>query len=146
VSTLTCLAWETLQQQRYRPHSDQDHVTTQAPPLRQNRNNIGGLNVYVVRKMSAKFGLQASNVEFSTQTEELTSIPAEFYVLLTVHLITIFINKQNDTQFFFLYLFTPILYMFRATVTGHLHRVTYTRGRIDTFHSPDDEHLVARNM
>ena len=29
---------------------------------------------------------------------------------------------------------------------GHLHRVTYTRGRIDTIESPDDEHLVARNM
>ena len=29
---------------------------------------------------------------------------------------------------------------------GHLHRMTYTRGRIDTTDSPDDEHLVARNM
>jgi len=29
---------------------------------------------------------------------------------------------------------------------GHLHRVTYTRGRIDTTDSPDDERLVARNM
>ena len=28
----------------------------------------------------------------------------------------------------------------------HLHRVTYTRGRIDTIDSPDDEHLVARNI
>ena len=42
--------------------------------------------------------------------------------------------------------FTPILYMFRATVTGHLHTVTYTRGRIDTIDSPYDGHLVARNM
>jgi len=32
-----------------------------------------------------------------------------------VHLITIFVNNQLDTQFFFLYLFLPILYMFRAT-------------------------------
>ena len=39
----------------------------------------------------------------------------EFYVLLTVHLITIFVNNQLDAQFFFLYLFIPILYMFRAT-------------------------------
>jgi len=32
---------------------------------------------------------------------------------------------------------------------GHLHRVTYqmyTRYRIDTTESPDDEHLDARNM
>jgi hypothetical protein len=29
---------------------------------------------------------------------------------------------------------------------GHLHRVTYTRYRIDTIESPDDEHLNARNM
>ena len=29
---------------------------------------------------------------------------------------------------------------------GHLHRVIYTRYRIDTIESPDDEHLNARNM
>ena len=29
---------------------------------------------------------------------------------------------------------------------GHLHRATYTRYRIDTIESPDDEHLNARNM
>jgi len=29
---------------------------------------------------------------------------------------------------------------------GHLHRVTYTRYRIDTIDSPDDEYGVARNM
>ena len=29
---------------------------------------------------------------------------------------------------------------------GYLHRVTYTRYRIDTIQSPDDEHLNARNM
>ena len=29
---------------------------------------------------------------------------------------------------------------------SHLHRVTYTRCRIDTIESPDDEHLYARNM
>ena len=28
----------------------------------------------------------------------------------------------------------------------HLHRVTYTRYRIDTIESPDDEHLNVRNM
>jgi len=39
-----------------------------------------------------------------------------FYVLLTVHLITVSVNNQLDAQFFFLYLFIPILYMFRATM------------------------------
>jgi len=29
---------------------------------------------------------------------------------------------------------------------GHLHRVAYTRGRIDTIDSPDDVHLAVRNM
>jgi len=29
---------------------------------------------------------------------------------------------------------------------GHLHRVTYTRCRIDKIYSPDDEHMAARNM
>jgi len=34
----------------------------------------------------------------------------------------------------------------RSWHTSDPHRVTYTRGRIDTMDSPDDEHLVARNM
>jgi len=38
-----------------------------------------------------------------------------FFVLLTVHLIAVFVNNQLNTQFFSLYLFSPILYMFRAT-------------------------------
>ena len=29
---------------------------------------------------------------------------------------------------------------------GHLHRVTYTRCRIDTINSPDDVHIAVRNM
>ena len=29
--------------------------------------------------------------------------------------------------------------------TSHLHRVIYTRYRIDSIDSPDDEHWVARN-
>ena len=33
-----------------------------------------------------------------------------------------------------------------CTPDGHLHRVTYTRYRIDTIDSPDDEHMAARNM
>jgi len=38
-----------------------------------------------------------------------------YYILLTVYLVTIFVNNQLDTQFFFLYLFIPILYIFRPT-------------------------------
>ena len=38
----------------------------------------------------------------------------KFCILLTVYLITIFVNNQFDAQFFFLYLFIQILYMFRA--------------------------------
>ena len=34
----------------------------------------------------------------------------------------------------------------RVVPHGPLHTVTYTRGRIDTIDSPDDEHLAARNM
>jgi len=39
-----------------------------------------------------------------------------FNVLLTLHLIRIFVNNQLEAQFFFLYLFIPILYMFRGTI------------------------------
>jgi len=34
----------------------------------------------------------------------------------------------------------------RCTLDGHLHRMTYTRCRINTIDSPDDEHRGARNM
>jgi hypothetical protein len=37
-----------------------------------------------------------------------------FYVLSTVHLDKILLNDQTDAQFFFSYMFIPILYMFRA--------------------------------
>ena len=37
-----------------------------------------------------------------------------FYVLLTVHLTTVLGNNQLDAQFFVLYLFIPVLNMFRA--------------------------------
>jgi len=33
-----------------------------------------------------------------------------------------------------------------CTPDGHLYRVTYTRCRTDTIKSPDDGHMVARNM
>jgi len=32
-----------------------------------------------------------------------------------------------------------------CTLDGHLHRATYTRCRINTIDSPDDEHRGARN-
>ena len=38
----------------------------------------------------------------------------DFYVLLTVHLGSILVNNQLEAQFFFSYIFIPILYMFRA--------------------------------
>jgi len=47
-------------------------------------------------------------------------------------------------------IFIPLGYPNRERVIsiphGHLHTMTYTGGRIDTIDSPDDEHLVARNM
>jgi len=92
-------------------------------------------------------------------------------MLLTVHLITIFVKRnQLDAQFFFLYMFISILYMFRATKCSSSEEsivsirplvyvtlskpayhtgtyiVTYSRGRIDTIDSPDDERLFARNV
>jgi len=101
------------------------------------------------------------------------------YVLLTVYLITIFVNDQRDAQFLFLifvyssslhvseepsahhqesqlyqydlwymslYVGDRVVCRFRWNCSSYLHTVTYTRGRIDTIDSPDDEHLVARNM
>jgi len=40
---------------------------------------------------------------------------AEFYVFLSVHFITFSVNDQLEAQFFFVYLFITILYMFRTT-------------------------------
>jgi hypothetical protein len=37
-------------------------------------------------------------------------------------------------------------YIQTCTLDDHLHRVTYTRCRINTIDSPDDEHRGARNM
>jgi hypothetical protein len=45
---LTCLAWETLPVASYRQHSSQGHVTSQATPLRQSRDALGGLQVYAL--------------------------------------------------------------------------------------------------
>ena len=51
----------------------------------------------------------------SSRCVKKISNDSEFYVLLTVHLMTILVNNQPDAQNFFLYLFIPIPYMFRAT-------------------------------
>ena len=43
----------------------------------------------------------------------------------------------------------PLVYVGDRAVCiphGHMHRVTYVKGRIDTVDSPDDEQLVDRNM
>jgi len=77
-----------------------------------------------------------------------------------VHLVIIPANNQLDAQFFFVYVYfkclhvsgTHVLIMKRIncinTTSGicHIHRVTYTRRRIDAIDSPDDEHMGARNM
>jgi hypothetical protein len=45
----------------------------------------------------------------------LKTFLALFYILVTVHLGTVLINNQPDTQFL-LYIFISILYLFRATL------------------------------
>jgi len=45
-----------------------------------------------------------------------------------LHLILIFVNNQPDAQFFFLYLFIPILYMFRAPSADHQEGQLYQYG------------------
>jgi len=74
------------------------------------------------------------------------------------------VNDQLDTRFFFMNLFQfstcfdqprahhqeNQLYQYNlwymSLCVGYRHRVTYTRGCIDTTDSPDDEHEVARNI
>ena len=87
-----------------------------------------------------------------------------FYVLLTVHLGIILVNNQLEAQFFSVYVYFDTLHVSSNHVLiisllrrygcsihtciadGHLHIVTYARCRIDTIDSPDDVHMVARNM
>ena len=45
-----------------------------------------------------------------------------------------------------LYVGDRVVRRFTCVPHGHLHTVTYTRGRIDTIDSPDNEQSVARNM
>jgi len=97
-----------------------------------------------------------------------------FYVVLTMHLITDFVNNQLDANSFSyiclfqfstcfeqssahhqqsqLYQYDP-WYMSPYVGDRVVRRFTciprtviYTRGRIDTIDSPDDKHMVARNM
>jgi len=46
--------------------------------------------------------------------EAANEIRGEFYVLFIVHLLSVLVNNQLDAQFFFSYIFIPVLYMFRA--------------------------------
>ena len=96
-----------------------------------------------------------------------------FHALLTVLLGIILVNNQFDVQFsfriclfqfstcfeqpcvhqqenkFYQYIWYMSLYVADHLVCipdGHLHRVTYTRCRIDIIDSPGDEHMAVRNM
>jgi hypothetical protein len=43
-------------------------------------------------------------------------VEQKFYVLLTAHLVIIFVNNQLDAQFFFMYVYFYSLYMFQAAM------------------------------
>ena len=53
---------------------------------------------------------------------------------------------QCDIWYMSLYVGDRLVCRFGRKPDSHLHRVTYTRYRIETTESPDDEHLNARNM
>ena len=75
--------------------------------------------------------IYTGNFAFVQRQEKFTQSLIEFYVLLTVHLITVFVNNQADAQFFFLCLFIPILYMFRANqllIIRGVNRINTTSG------------------
>jgi uncharacterized cupin superfamily protein len=69
----------------------------------------------------------------------------KFYILLTVHLGTNLVNSQLDAQFLCVYLISlhvssnPVLTIMRINCVN-------TTSRTDKIDSPDDEHVVARNM
>jgi hypothetical protein len=91
------------------------------------------------------------------------------YNIMDMHLVMI-LGKWPTWRTVLFYIFISILYMFRATPcsssgesiilcagrkgssfptctrNGHWHRMTYTRGCIDTIDSPDDECEVSWNM
>jgi len=53
---------------------------------------------------------------------------------------------QYDLWYMSLFVCDRVVCKFICIPHGHIHRVTYTRGHIDTVDCLDDEHLVARNM
>jgi len=53
---------------------------------------------------------------------------------------------QYDLWYMSLYVGYRVVCRFTCIPHDNLHTVTYTRGRIDTIDSSDDEHLVAQNM
>jgi len=74
--------------------------------------NTNVLDKYRRKSLKALFGYRQ---KFRHIGQEAMNFTVVFYVLLTVHIITVFVNNQLAAQFFFLYLFIPILYMYRAT-------------------------------
>ena len=77
-----------------------------------------------------------------------------FIFCLPCILLWFLVNGQLDVQFFSMYLF-QFSACFEQSRAHHQenqlyqynrHRVTYTRGCVDTIDSPVDEHEVARNM
>jgi len=56
-----------------------------------------------------------NNIQDKENKNQQNTFLLEFYALLTVHLNTVFVNNQLDAQFFPLYLFSSILYMFQVT-------------------------------
>jgi hypothetical protein len=93
----------------------------------------------------------------------LPTVYSKLYVLLTMHLVTIFVNNQLDAQFFFMYIYLYSLHVSNSYVSiigrincintsgmslsvDDLHRVTYITCRNDTINSPDDGHIAVQNM
>ena len=80
-------------------------------------------------------------------------LDAEFFIRLCLfQSSTCFVHSSADHQESQLYHY-DIRYMslyvgdrLVCIPDGHLHRVTYTVYLIDTIDSPDDEHVIARNM
>jgi hypothetical protein len=79
----------------YRQHSSQDHLTTQAPPLRQNRDTFGG-----VQQLQKCFNFK----KYSKQNTALcasTPFIEKYYILHTTFTARVFLtNSQLLTQYF----------------------------------------------